>query len=174
MGIGEGYDGDAGTVFPEDIGDALRFINEHYGSRRNVRELRVGDLAPGDGVRSRPFRVAGESLAQRLTREKDEIAEAILVLAGQLARRERQIAHMDRYPADDPFPDGTKLEFEKRFPGSEQRYSYLALRAGGTWHVTGRRSPQNVRWSTLVEFMGLGVDTVFKIGPKGGRKKVIG
>ena len=115
-----------------------------------------------------------ESLREKLRREHDEAAEAVLILAGQVARRARQLEHLERYPADDPFRDGTKLEFEKRFPGSEQRYSYLALRAAGRWHITGARSPQNVTWFEFVDFMGLGVDEVFSIGTRGGRRKVLG
>lgn len=174
MGSYEGYSGDAGEVFPGDVGDALRFIEQHYTGLRDVRTLRVGDLAPDADHPAKAFRRDGESLVDRLKREHAEIAEAILVLAGQLARRARQIAHMERYPAEDPFPDGTRLEFVKRFPNSEREYTYLALRAGGTWHITGQRSPQNVTWRKFVGFMGLGVETVWKIGPRGGRKRVIG
>lgn len=174
----EGYDGSAGEVPPSgfggDVEDALRFINEHYTGLRDVRTLKIGDLAPDADHRTKAYRREGEGLVARLKREHAEIAEAILVLAGQLARRARQIEHMDRYPAEDPFPEGTRLEFKKRYPGSDQEYTYLALKAGERWHLTGARSPQNVTWKKLVGFMGLGVETVYKIGPRGGRRKVIG
>lgn len=173
---GEAYFQGVDTGFDGDVSDALRFIDEHYTGLRDVRTLKIGDLVPDGDRRSReaPYRREGESLVDRLKREHAELAEAILVLAGQLARRARQIEHMDRYPAEDPFADGATLEFEKRFPGSDKPYRYVAIKAGDRWHITGQRSPQNVTWKKLVGFMGLGVETVYKIGPRGGRRKVIG
>jgi len=149
---------------------------------RDVRSLTIGELVPPTGARRmRGISNRGleddrprESLRDRLRREHEELEQAIVMLAGQMVRRTNQLEHLERYPEQDPFPDGTRLEFTKRFPNSETEYSYLALRAGGRWHLTGARSPQNVTWDRLVNFMGLGVEEVWKIGPRGGRKKVIG
>jgi hypothetical protein len=169
------YEGDMESTV--NLDDHTNVIDAVFGDphRRDVRALRIGDLAPAPESRRRAAdRPAGETLRRRLRREHAELAEAILVLAGQLSRRERQLEHLGRYPVEDPFPEGTRLEFEKRFPDSDKRYVYLALKAGNRWHITGARSPQNVGWSKLVDFWGLGVDEVWKIGPRGGRKKVIG
>jgi hypothetical protein len=141
---------------------------------RNVRGLTIDELAPAERMRRRAGAKPPETLRQRLQREHDEAEEAILILAGHAVKRQRQLEHLGRYPAEDPFKDGTKLEFEKRYPGSDTRYTYLALRAGGWWYPTGTKSPSRATWAELVDFMGLGVDEVWTIGPRGGRKKVIG
>lgn len=172
---GEGYDDDAGSVLGSTLGSAFYGVGSFRRTpKRDVRGLTVEQLAPSERVRTRRGERSTETLRERLRRERDEVESAILILAGQLTRRQNQLEHLERYPEEDPFTDGTKLEFEKTFPGSEQRYAYLALRAAGRWHLTGQRSPQNVTWEHLVEFMGLGVDEVFTLGPRGGRKKVIG
>jgi hypothetical protein len=141
---------------------------------RDVRSLTIDELAPAERVRRRAGDKPRETLRERLVRERDELQEAVLLLSGQFTRRQRQLEHLDRYPDEDPFEDGTKLEFAKTFPTGDQEYVYLAIRAAGRWHLTGGRSPQNVTWSRFVDFMGLGVSEVFALGPRGGRKKVIG
>jgi len=106
---------------------------------------------------------APENLRERLLREKEELETAVTQLAGKLAERTRQLAHLRRYPEDDPFDDGVILRFEKKFPNSDVRYSYVASRISGAWYLTGARSPQNISWDELVEFMGLGVDEVWQV-----------
>lgn len=104
-----------------------------------------------------------EKLADRLHRERDELALAVAVLTEKLTRREHQLTRLARYPVDDPCVDGAILRFEKRFPRSEQRYTYVAARINGRWFTTGKRSPQGITWGELVEFMGLGVDEVWHV-----------
>lgn len=106
---------------------------------------------------------APENLRERLRREKEELETAVTQLAGKLAERTRQLEHLRRYPEDDPFTDGVILRFEKRFPTSDAWYSYVASRISGAWYLTGARSPQNISWDELVEFMGLGVDEVWQV-----------
>lgn len=146
---------------------------------RDIRTLRLADLLPNPAQRRRvPLVIAGEPVAEtlreRITRETAELEQACMLLAGQLARRAEQLEHLKRYPEDDPFEDGDVLSFVKTFPNSDQEYSYVAHRTQGLWYLTGRRSPQDISWSQLVDFMGLGVDVVWKLGGRGGRKRVIG
>lgn len=125
-----------------------------------------------DIVRSPRRRGArGETLRDRLKREHRELSDAIGVLAGKLARREQQLAHLARYPDEDPCADGAVLRFTKKFPDGEHRYTYVATRVDGLWYLTGERSPQGVTWEKLVGFMGLGVDEVFHVN---GAKRVRG
>jgi len=148
-------------------------------TRLTVRELaqRSSDLPHRkrepvviDGVAKK------ETLKQRLQREAKEAETAILTLAGKLARREAQLKHLERFPDEDPFTDGTTLIFQKSFPHSpDTKYSYSAVRANELWYVTGDRSPQGVTWDEFVSWMGLGVDEVYRVTPaKGSIKKVIG
>lgn len=152
---------------------------------RNVAEMRIVDLLGAQAVavprphrRRTPVVIDGvpvtENLRQRLTREKFELEEAVTQLAGQLARRTQQLEHLDRYPAADPFENGDVLQFDRKFPASDASYSYVAHKADERWYLTGGRSPQGVTWDELVSFMGLGVTEVWKLGGRGGRKKVIG
>lgn len=113
-------------------------------------------------------------LRDRLKAERDALEDALDVLAQRLARKSDQLAQLARWPDEDPFEDGDRLEFTKVFPNSDRAYTYLALKAGGFFYITGARSPQGVTWAEFVEWCGLGVETVWKIGGKGGRRKVIG
>lgn len=156
--------------------------DEHVRTR-NVIEMRLADLlgvSPTGRLRRRrePVLLGGEpvveNLRQRLTRERAELELAVAAIASQLARRTDQLAHLDRYPAADPFENGDILQFEKTFPSGDASYTYVAHKAGERWYLTGSRAPQGITWDELVSFMGLGVAEVWKVGGKGGRKKVIG
>lgn len=164
-----------------------RLSDEGYGGdvpTRDVNSLTVGQLT--ERSRDLPHRkrepividgiVTRETLRERFTREIAEADEAILALAGKRAERSRQLAHLKRFPDEDPFADGTTLIFQKGFPSNpDQKYSYSAVRADGLWYVTGSRSPQGYTWDQFVNWMGLGVDEVYRVTPaKGSVKKVIG
>lgn len=115
-----------------------------------------------------------ETLREKLTRENQELGIAIVALVNQQAHRQAQLEKLKMFPEMDPFENGTFLTFEKNFPSNpDQRYSFMAHRAGGLWYVTGRRSPQGVTWEHFMNWMGLGVDEVFKMDDNG-RTKVIG
>jgi len=117
---------------------------------------------------------AGKSLRERIQAEHDALERTLVAVADRLRRKAEQLAQLDSWPIDDPFQDGDRLQFEKSFPGTpDKRYSYLALRVDGRYHITGARSPQNITWEQFVNWAGLGVNTVYKIGPKGGKRKVI-
>lgn len=149
---------------------------------RDINTLSVGDLAKRS--RDMPHRrrqtveINGverrETLKERLRRERDEAEAAIMALAGKLVDRDKQLKHLERFPDEDPFIDGEVLFFEKSFPNTpDQKYSYTAVRIAGHFHVSGARSPQNVTWAELVDWMGLGVDEVYRLG-ESGREKIIG
>lgn len=151
--------------------DTTRRTSPARGPRVSVASIAatLGQLAQNSARRA-----PGETLRDRLVRERDDLEAGLAVVARQLARRTEQIAHLDRYPAKDPFADGMTLEFIKTFPGGEREYTYVARRIEDVWYLTGERSPQGVDWPALVEFMGLGVAEVYQIGGRGGRHKVIG
>lgn len=116
-----------------------------------------------------------ETLRAKLTREAAELEVAIVALAAQRAHREAQLEKLKMFPEEDPFGDGTFLTFEKNFPSNpDQKYTYMATRAGGLWYVTGKKTPQGVTWEHFVNWMGLGVDEIFRIDQNNGRVKVIG
>lgn len=151
---------------------------------RDVLRLTVEDLLARSGrshTKRSPVIVDGvavtETLKQRLTRELAELETAVTQIAGQMARRTRQLEQLNRFPEEDPFEDGTVLQFDKVFSHTpDAPYSYVAHRAAGRWYVTGVHSPQSATWEALVDWMGLGVETVYQLNPGGrvGRKKVIG
>lgn len=151
---------------------------------RDVNSLTVGQLAQRSSDvphRKRETIVINgvatkETLKERLTREAKEAEAAILTLAGKLTRRQAQLKHLERFPDKDPFADGTSLMFQKSFPSNpDVKYSYAAVRVDGLYYVTGGRAPQGFTWDEFVNWMGLGVDEVFRVTPaKGSVKKVIG
>lgn len=179
------YDGTVARVTPWDERLAQEFADNSAAMHsRHILESRLADLlgvtVTGRVVRSRPGDgpAEGETLRQRLTRERDDLEAAVAALAAKLARRTAQLEHLDRFPNVDPFADGDVLEFERTFPGSDQAYRYVALRAEGRWFLTGQRAPQNCSWDRFVAFMGLGVAAVYKIADASGRSvrrtKVLG
>jgi len=56
------------------------------------------------------------------------------------------------FPAEDPCVDGDVISFNKRYDGSPQVYTYVAVRRAGRWFVTGGPS-FNITWEQLVKFM---------------------
>jgi hypothetical protein len=158
-----------------------RAVDLHNGvSIRDVSQLTMADLLAQSrrAHRRRPAveidgQLVRETLRERLRRESRELEEAVTALAAQLDRRTKQLAHLDRFPESDPFADGDVIAFERNFPHGDQRYSYAAQRADGLWYVTGAKSPNGVSWDKLVDWMGLGVEQVYKLSDKG-RRKVIG
>lgn len=171
-----GLDVPARSVALTQVAQAARRLSDGTAARLTASQrISVGSLAAvlaeaANASARRP----GEALRDRLVRERDSLEAGLAAVAVQLARRNEQIAHLDRYPAEDPFADATTLEFVKRFPNSDREYTYVARRIDGLWYLTGGRSPQAVDWPGLVEFMGLGVDQVFQLGGRGGRRKVLG
>lgn len=148
--------------------DVLNELHSSFGASDSdtTREINWDALSGIMEPQSRGKKRSGERLRDRLARERDELAVAIGVLSRKLARREEQLTHFARYPSDDVFTDGDVLRFAKKFPNSEQRYTYVAVKVDGTWHLTGKRSPQGITWDVLVDFMGLGVDEVYHMNAR--------
>lgn len=108
-------------------------------------------------------RTQRENLRQRLEREKQELEVALQEIASRLARHTSHLRELDKYPDADPFENGAILRFEKRFPRSEQTYTYVALKKDDAWWVTGSRAPQGITWDEFVDFMGIGVKEVYHV-----------
>jgi hypothetical protein len=91
----------------------------------------------------------------------------LLAAAGQLEERitkvTLQVEALSRFPEEDPYEDGTTLEFTRDFPNGEKTYDYSARRANGVWYVTGTRSPNGVRWSEFINWLGLGLVGELKV-----------
>lgn len=151
---------------------------------RDVNTLRLRDLVPQptrSHNRRAPVIINGEAvhetLRERLTRELRELEIAVTQLANQLAKRTEQLEHLKRFPDEDPGADGDTLQFEKNFPNSpDQRYSYVAHRVDGVYYLSGARSPQQLTWGELVDWMGLGVSEVYLLPAQTTRRrrKIIG
>jgi len=61
---------------------------------------------------------------------------------------------------EDTHPEGTVLKFIKLFEGTDRAYTYLALKAGSRWHLSGTRTTnQTVSWEELVQFLVRGIPT---------------
>lgn len=50
----------------------------------------------------------------------------------------------------DPFEDGARVAFHKQFSSGPRVYTYLAIRANGTWHITGQH--ETLPWYHLIAF----------------------
>lgn len=80
----------------------------------------------------------------RIDRQIDGAAAAIVRLE---ARRRALLAL-----GDDDYEEGAALRFDRII--RDTRYSYLAIKAGGYWHCTGRVESGRARtWGELVEFI---------------------
>jgi hypothetical protein len=58
---------------------------------------------------------------------------------------------VDRFPLEPP--EGSVLRYTKTFGASERQYTYVALRAGHQWYVTGKRATP-MTFGELVEDIG--------------------
>lgn len=144
---------------------------------RDVRSLRLSELIPMQRSHRRkpPVEIDGqavvETLRERLDRETRELMAAASLISTQLGKRAEQLEHLKRFPVEDPFENGEVLRFEKVFPHGDNVYSYVAHKTNDLWYLTGGRSPQGITWDKFVDWMGLGVEKVYRV--RGG-KKVIG
>jgi hypothetical protein len=90
--------------------------------------------------------------------QKRQLEEQIGHLLGQLVG-------LSKYPDTDPCQDGDVIYFEKTYPDSDKRFSYVAIRAnGGEWYTTAGKTPSWFsNWDALCAWMGRGVDKVYKM-----------
>jgi hypothetical protein len=89
-------------------------------------------------------------------------------VAAKLRQRviEREVEHrlmlVDMHDVDE-FDDGTVLRFTKQYTADGPAYTYVVLKAGGSWYRTGRDCPtvkQKMGWDDLVLWLVSGVDPV--------------
>jgi hypothetical protein len=113
-----------------------------------------------DGLK--PERTAG-SLRERKQLELQGLLVAAEALEKRITKVTMQIETLSRFPDEDPYEDGTTLEFTRDFPNGEKTYDYSARRANGVWYVTGTRSPNGVRWSEFINWLGLGLVGELKV-----------
>lgn len=86
---------------------------------------------------ARPTAPAPVRLVSRLAAVEDEIA-----------RLQEKAAKLASIPLDD-YPNQAIVVFEKKFSANSITYTYVALKAGGYWYLTGdglRRS-----WDSLMD-----------------------
>jgi len=87
------------------------------------------------------------------------------VIAAEMRRLQKEMAVLDRFPATDPFENGTVLMFERVFGLSWEdvkdsdtatKYIYAALKVNNLWYTTGNSNRNSVcySWSQLVEWLG--------------------
>lgn len=103
---------------------------EHLGGQETVRQA---------------FIAANQALADGMTRNQ---AEALAAMAARAI--DRHDAIRDRY-GDDDMLDGAVLRFMRTLGG--RVYGYAAIRAGGLWFLTGRRSPERLSWDQLTQWL---------------------
>lgn len=76
------------------------------------------------------------------------------ILQRELARIEARLAALDRYPAQDPYKDGTVLKFTRTFVGRPKRYTYAAIRANNRWFTTATGDPTGGRtWTQFIQWL---------------------
>jgi hypothetical protein len=92
--------------------------------------------------------------------DSDSLKARINTLEKTLDRYVNRMALLEALPQepDSSDDDGPVVYFRKKFgrkayPNGWQGYQYAAVKAGGSWHVTGKDSPQHVSWSRLLEFV---------------------
>lgn len=75
-------------------------------------------------------------------------------LQSQIDSLQRELARISSLPEDD-FEDHAVIMFEKKFGGSPAVYTYVALKAGRRWHLTGKAGNVGPKtWDELCEFIG--------------------
>lgn len=67
-------------------------------------------------------------------------------------RLEKQLAAQPEEPAD-----GSVIRFKHKFDNNPKYYTYVAVRAGDRWYLSGRTTtPRPLTWSQLVTFANVG------------------
>lgn len=101
---------------------------------------------------------------ERLRREREALLERGLavsrraVLRSRIRELETELHQLQQFPERDPYVDGTVLKFETvkhvLRDGGERSYTYVMLRAGGSWYMTGVQFAQSpMSWASLVNIM---------------------
>lgn len=72
------------------------------------------------------------------------------IINARMRALEAEAAEIVRF-GDDTYVDGDVLTFSADFHG-DRSFAYAAIKAGGTWHLTGSKSSSYLTWDVLVEF----------------------
>lgn len=74
-----------------------------------------------------------------------------------------KMANLKKYPEEDPCNHGDVIMFNRRYPRSENYYTFVAIKVGQLYYTTGsgKKEPCVFSWSELVDWMGEYVDEVF-------------
>ncbi len=76
------------------------------------------------------------------------LVSRLAAVEDEIARLQEKAAKLAAIPQDD-YPNQAVVIFEKQFTAGSMTYTYVALKAGGYWYITGdglRRS-----WDSLVD-----------------------
>jgi hypothetical protein len=57
----------------------------------------------------------------------------------------------ERFGTNDDWPNGAVISWDRVFVNGGRRYTYVALKAGNRWFVTGKQGNQCLSMSDLVE-----------------------
>lgn len=105
-----------------------------------------------DGVTR--FTSGRQSVIRGRSLTPSDAAEILGSLDNEIRRVVKRYGITDRFPAQPPV--GSVLRWERVFPGrgsSGNVYTYVALRAGDKWYVTGRSS-NIMSWDELADKIG--------------------
>lgn len=96
-----------------------------------------------------------------LKERKFKEMQGLLLMAEQIERQLTKVTlqyeKLSSFPVEDPYENGTTLEFTRNFPNGEKTYDYAARKANDVWYVTGPRSPNGVTWGEFINWLGLGL-----------------
>lgn len=97
------------------------------------------------------------------------------ILLREQARIARRLEELDRYPADDPYKDGTVLMFSRQFAAETRAYDYVAIRANGRWYTSAAGSPAGGRsWGQFVQWLvGAETSPLQVMVPKGKKRRAL-
>lgn len=83
-----------------------------------------------------------------LDTKKDELRR-------EIARRERELEKLENLPDFSAYPEGTVAGMAVRL-GSSRPYTYVGLKTGGRWYLTGKTGPNGVTSDKLAEWLSTG------------------
>ena len=73
------------------------------------------------------------------------------IIARRIARLQEQLDYLESLPEDD-FDNGAVISFTKKFRGNVE-YTYVALKAGNRWWLSGTRQAGVHSWDELIRFI---------------------
>lgn len=71
------------------------------------------------------------------------------IIESRIASLEEELVELQKF-GNDIYFDGDVLIFRLRFPSSDTKYNYAAIKAAGKWSVTGNSTGSRLSWDNLV------------------------